>query len=112
MGEENFAKSQLRLAARRSRAEALASNQNLPNRLAVVEFEPLAAGDFEPAWVETHQVQDRGVYIGDVMPILDSMEANFVGGPVDNPALDAPAGQPGTKALRMVIAAVALGARR
>ena len=57
-------------------------------------------------------MQDRGVDVGDVVPILDGVEADLVGGAVDDAALDAAAGQPGAEALRMVVAAVALGARR
>ena len=57
-------------------------------------------------------MQDRGVDVGDVMPVLDGVEADLVGGAVDDAPLDAAAGQPGAEALRVVVAAVGLGARR
>ena len=44
--------------------------------------------------------------------MLDGVEAELVGGAVDDAALDAAAGQPGAEALRMMVAAVALGAGR
>ena len=68
--------------------------------------EPLSAGDFQPARVEAELVQDRGVDVGDVMPVLDGVEAEFVGRAVDDAALDAAAGQPDREAVGVVVAAV------
>ena len=45
--------------------------------------------------VDAHQVQDRGVEVVDVDRLLDRADAVFVGGAVDEAALDAGAGQPG-----------------
>ena len=57
-------------------------------------------------------MQHRGVDVGDVVPVLDGVEAELVGGAVDDAPLDAAAGQPGAEALRVVVAAVGLRARR
>ncbi len=50
--------------------------------------------------------------VGDVVPIFDGVEADLVGRAVDDAPLDAAAGQPGAEALRVVVAAVGLGAGR
>src|SRR5207244_6535665 len=88
------------------------SGDDLADRPAVVDLGPLAAGDLELVGVEAELVQDRGVDVGDVVPVRDGVEAQLVGGAVDDAPLDAAAGQPGTEALRVVVAAVGLGARR
>ncbi len=58
--------------------------QNLPDRLAVVDLQPLAAGDLQLARVEAELVQDRGVDVGDVVAVLDGVEADLVGRAVDD----------------------------
>src|SRR5205809_854435 len=88
------------------------SGDDRADRLAIVDLEAFAAGDLEPAGVEAELVEDRGVDVGDVVPVLDGVEAQFVGRAVDDAPLDAAAGQPGTIALRVVVAAVRLGAGR
>ena len=50
--------------------------------------------------------------VGDVVPILDRVEAELVGRPVGDAAADAAAGQPGAEAIRVMVAAVALRAGR
>ena len=65
------------------------SGQDLADRPAVVDLQPLAAGDVEPARVEAQQVQQRGVDVGDVVGVLDGVEAQLVGRAVDGAALDA-----------------------
>ena len=53
------------------------------------------------------------MHVGDVVAVLDGVEAELVGRAVDDAALDAAAGQPGREAVRVVVAAVAaLGTRR
>ena len=71
-----------------------------------IDLQPLVAGDFEPARVEAELVQDGGVDVGDVVAILDGVEAELVGRAVDDAALDAAAGHPDREAERMMIAAV------
>ena len=83
-----------------------------PDRLAVVDLEPLAAGNLELVRVETKLVQDGRVDVGDVVPIFDGVETDLVGRTVHDAPLDAPAGEPGAEALWVVIAAVGLCARR
>src|SRR5947209_8419505 len=46
------------------------------------------------------------------MAFIDGMKADFVGGPMNRPTLDAATGEPGAKALRMVVSTIALSARR
>src|SRR5262249_35062049 len=82
------------------------------NRLAVVDFEPLAPGNFEPPRIEAELVRNRGVDVGDVVAVRNGMKTDLVGRTVDHASLDASAGQPGTEALGMVVAAVGLGAGR
>ena len=78
----------------------------------MVHVEAFAAGDFQLVRVEAELVQDGRVDVGDVMPVLDGVEAEFVGRAVGDAAFDAAAGQPGAEALGMVIAAGAFGAGR
>src|SRR6266478_4137865 len=70
------------------------SGQDLPDRSAVVDIQPLAARHFQAPWVEAQLVQDRGVDVGDVVPVLDGVESYFIGSAVDHAPLDAPACQP------------------
>src|SRR6266568_864851 len=62
--------------------------------------------------VQSQLMKHRGVDVGDVAAVFDSMEADFVGSAVNDAPFDAAAGQPGAKALRMVVAPVPLGTRR
>ena len=87
------------------------SSEDRADRLAEVDFKPLSTGDFELVWVETKLMQNGGVNVGDIVSIFDGVEADFVGLTVHDTPLDAPAGQPGAEALRVVVAAVGLRAR-
>mgnify|MGYP002336287781 CR=1 FL=1 len=80
-----------RYIVERSR-QPLSSNHNLSNRLAVIDVEPFAAGDFHAVMVQAHQVQDRGVDVGDVVAVLDGVEAELVGRAVGDALFDATAG--------------------
>ena len=72
----------------------------------MVDVEALAAGDFEAAGVEAELVQDGGVDVGDVVAVLGGVEADLVGGAVDD-ALPQPApGPPDAEAEDVVVAAV------
>src|SRR5438045_9745733 len=82
-----------------------ASRDDLPDRFAAVHVEALAAGDLELARVEAELVQDGRVNVGDVVWILDGVEADLVSRAVLDAALDAAAGEEGAEAVRMVIAA-------
>src|SRR5262245_30611419 len=59
----------------------------------------------QPAVVQSHQVQDRGVQVGNVIWLLGSAEAEFVGGADRLTSLDAGAGEPHAETERIVIAA-------
>ena len=50
--------------------------------------------------------------VGDVVAVLDGVEAELVGRAVDDAALDAAAGQPDGEAVRVMVAAVGTLARR
>ena len=93
--------------AARTPAADQALGDDLADRLAEVDLQPLVARDFEPPGVEAELVQDRGVDVGDVVAVLDGVEAELVGGAVDDAALDAAAGHPDREAVGMVVAAVA-----
>src|SRR5262249_62287581 len=88
------------------------SGEDLLDRLAVVDLQPLPPRHLQLARVQPKQVQRGGVDVGHVVALLHRVEADLVGGAVHDAALDAAAGQPGAEALRVVVAAVALGARR
>ena len=49
------------------------------------------AGDVEAVRIEAEQVQDGGVDVRDVMAMLDGVEAELVGGAVDDAAFEAAA---------------------
>src|SRR4051794_21188475 len=89
-----------------------ASPNDLLNRLPVIHCQPLTARDLQPVRVEAELAEDGGVDIGDVMAVLHRVEAELIGGAVRHAAFDAASREPRRKALRVVIAAVALGARR
>src|SRR3954471_6849198 len=51
-------------------------------------------------------MEDGGVDVGDVVPILDGVEAQLVGRAVDDARLDPAAGQPGRESIGVVVAAI------
>ena len=89
-----------------SRLAVSCSRQNIRNHLAVINVEPLAAGNFQPPAVESHQVQHRRVHVGNVMAGLDGMKAELIGGSMNVPAFHAGSGKPNRETVRMMIAAV------
>src|SRR5947208_2466991 len=86
------------------------SRQNLGNHFPVVDFQPLAAGDFQLVRIQSELMQHRRVNIGDVVAVFDGMEAEFVGCAVGDAAFDTAAGQERGETLRVMIAAGAFGA--
>jgi hypothetical protein len=79
----------------------------------VVDRQPLTAGHFQAMGIETELVQDRGMDVGHIVPILNRMKAELIGGSVHCAALDAAAGHPDGEGEGMVVASVgALRARR
>jgi hypothetical protein len=68
------------------------TTDNLANRTAKIDLQPLASGDFQLAGSEPQLVQNRGVQIGYVMAILHGVEAQLVGGAVCHAAFDAATG--------------------
>src|SRR5437016_5937524 len=72
----------------------------------MLDLQALPPGDLEATGVEAQEVEDRGVDVGDIMAVLDGVEAQLVGGAMDNAPLDAATGQPDREAVVMVVAAV------
>ena len=86
--------------------EVKVSSEDASDNAAVIDFEALAARNFEAAQIESEQVQDGRVQVGDIMSRFDGVEAQFVGRAVDMAALQASTRQPDRKAVRMMIAPV------
>ena len=51
----------------------------------MVDVEALAAGDLKLSRIEPELLEDRGVDIGDIVSVLDGVEADLVGRAMDNP---------------------------
>src|SRR6266850_164835 len=68
------------------------SRNDRPNRLAEVEVESFAAGDFHEAVIKAEEIEDGGMDVGYVVAMLGGVEAELVGGAVDDTALDPAAG--------------------
>ena len=89
------------------------SSKNALNHAAVFHLQPLAAGNFQSPRIEPQLVQHRGVDVGHVVAVFDGEEAELIGRPVHDAALDSAAGHPHGEAKRMMVAAVrALGPGR
>lgn len=84
------------------------SGKDVVDRLAVVDVEPLEAGDLKLSGVEAELVQDGGVDVGDVVSVLDGVETELVGCAMNDAPLDTAAGHPGGEAEGVVVAAVAV----
>ena len=83
----------------------------LGDDFSVIDFEAFAAWDFEFSGIEAELVEDGGMEIGDIVRGIDGVEADFVGGTVDDACFEAAAGHPDGEAVDMVIATIgALGA--
>src|SRR5262249_46535185 len=71
--------------------------------VAVIDVEPLSAGDFELPTVEAELVQHRRMQVGDVVAVLGGVKAKRVGRAVRDAPFDSAAGQPDRKPEWMVI---------
>ncbi len=78
------------------------------DRLAVVHLQTLVAGNVQLTRIESKLVQDRRMEVRDIVTAFDGVVAEFVGGPMDNSALDTAAGHPAGEGGRMVIASLRL----
>jgi len=72
----------------------------------------LPARNLETTRIEAELMEHGGMNVSDIMALADGMKADRIGFAVNDAALDAAAGEPGAKGLRMMVAAVAFGARR
>lgn len=85
----------------------------IANHGSVVDFQPFAARNFESAGIEPQLMEDCRVNVGHIMPVFNRMEANFVGGSVDDAPFDPSARHPYRESINMMIATIAaLGTRR
>src|SRR5262249_26290551 len=83
------------------------------DRLSEINVQALTPRNLEFSWVQSELVKHRSVDVGHIVPVLDSMEADFIGSSMRDAALDAAPRQPYRKTKRMMVAAVgALRARR
>ena len=62
--------------------------------MAMIDRQPFAAGDLQPVRIEPQQLEDRGVDIGDVMPVFHGVESQFVGCAMGNSAAHSSACHP------------------
>ena len=83
------------------------SSDDFVNRMTVVDFQPLSAWDFQTPSIEAQLLHHGRVDVGDVVSILDGVEAEFISGSVDGSAFDPAAGHPDRKA-KVVMVAVTL----
>jgi hypothetical protein len=51
------------------------SSDYIADDFAVIDLQPLAAGHLQPMRVQPELVQDRGVHVGDVVPVLRGVES-------------------------------------
>src|SRR6266851_1798474 len=72
----------------------------------MVDLQSLPPRHFQLARIESELVQNGRMDIGNVVAALDSVETQFVGRAVYDASLDTAAGQPGGKAVRMMVPAV------
>ncbi len=77
---------------------------DLHDRVAVIDVQTFAAGNFEAAGIEAELMQYSSVNVRDIMSAFDGMETKFIGPSVNESALDSPAGHPDRKPVRMVLA--------
>src|SRR6185369_5436535 len=82
------------------------SRKDLGDRLAEVQLQPLAARNLQASRIEPELVEHGRVEIGDVVALLDRVEAELVGRAVGDAALHSAARQPAAEAEGVVVAAV------
>ena len=87
------------------------SRNDLLNHLPVIDIQPLPSRHFQLARVQAQLLQNRGVEVGHVVPVLDGVETDLVRGAVGDAALDAAAGQPDAEPGQVVVAVFAVEER-
>src|SRR5581483_4710333 len=97
------------------RLSPISTLENGLDHLPAVERRPFLAAVVEQGQlrvIQAETMQDGGVQIVDMDPILDGVQANVVGFAVSNTPLDAAAGHPDREAVGIMIAARATLAHR
>lgn len=84
------------------------SRDDIVDRLAKVDVQTLVTGNLKASRIQPELMEDGRVDVGNVVPILNSMESQFVGRPVYGATLDATAGQPNRKSIRVMIAPIGI----
>ena len=79
----------------------------MADHLTEITLQALATGYLQLMWIEPEKLHHRGMNVGDVMRMLDGVEAEFVGAAVDGATFRAATGHPNTEAIRMMVATVA-----
>ena len=82
------------------------SGDDFLDRLTVVDIQSLAAGDFQPARIESKLLQDGGVNVRNIVTVFDRMEANLVGGAMYHAALQTATSHPDAEAEDVMIAPI------
>ena len=63
----------------------------------MIDVETFTTRDFEFARIEAELLEDRRVYVGDIMAVLDSVEADFVGCAMNDASFESPTCKPDGK---------------
>ena len=81
------------------------SNKDLCDRLPVIHIEALLPRNIQPPGIEAEQVQHGSVNVGDIVPVLDRMKAQFIGRAVNDAALYSGSGHPRRETIGMMVTA-------
>ncbi|GIT31258.1 MAG: hypothetical protein Ct9H300mP1_33040 [Planctomycetaceae bacterium] len=79
--------SQPGILATRQFFRSTASGDDLMDRRSTVEVNPFPARHLQLQRIQSQLVQHRGVNVGDVVPVLDRIEPEFVGRPWYTPLI-------------------------
>ena len=58
---------------------AMSQRNDLPNRLPVIDVQPLPSRNFQLPGIESQLLQNGGVDVGDGVAVFDGVEADLVG---------------------------------
>jgi len=72
----------------------------------MVDVQAFASRYFQMAGIETQLLQDRGVDVGDIVPVLYGVETDFIRHSMDDAPFDSTAGHPDGKTVDVVIASI------
>ena len=64
------------------------------------------AGHIQPVGIEAELVKDGGMNVGHVVGMLGDVEANLVGGTVNDPPFDTSPGHPNAESIGVVVSSI------